>query len=189
MAVAVYQLTGYPGDPYFVAARPHWLRAGHSKGLVADRTQDAITGELHMAELKTKPTDVSVASFLNGIEDTQRRAECKSLAKMMKKVTGAAPKMWGPSIVGFGKFHYKYASGHEGDICIAGFAPRKAALTVYIMPGFQPFKPLMQKLGKYKTGKGCLYIKRLTDVDTGVLEELVAESVRYMKEKYPAGVR
>jgi len=102
----------------------------------------------------------------------------------MKKITKEEPKMWGPSIVGFGKYHYKYASGHEGDMCMSGFSPRKEALTIYILPGFEKNKSLMKKLGKYKTSKSCLYIKRLDDVDTKVLENLIVSSFNYMKEKY-----
>jgi hypothetical protein len=111
----------------------------------------------------------------------------------MRKASGSPPTMWGTSIVGFGNFHYKYASGHEGDACMVGFSPRKAALTVYLMPGFQPFAEIMGRLGKYKTGKGCckgcLYIRQLSDVDEAVLEELVREAVQYMRVTYPAGLR
>jgi hypothetical protein len=102
----------------------------------------------------------------------------------MMKVTKEEPKMWGPSIVGFGKYHYKYESGHEGDMCIAGFSPRKQALTIYIVPRFLKYDPLMKKLGKYKTGVSCLYIKRLDDIDTKVLKELITESFKWMKIKY-----
>ena len=138
-----------------------------------------------MAELKTKPTKVSVTAFLNSVDGDERRADCKALVKMIKKVTGEDPRMWGPSIVGFGKYHYKYASGHEGDMCIAGFSPRSAALTLYLMPGFEASRKTMQRLGKYKSGKSCLYIKKLSDVDTAVLEELVADSVRQVRKMYP----
>src|SRR5690606_27299053 len=106
------------------------------------------------------------------------------IMKMMKKITKEEPKMWGPSIVGFGKYHYKYASGHEGDMCITGFSPRKNALTIYILPGFLKYDPLMKKLGKYKTGVSCLYIKKLEDINQKVLSELITESVKYMKKKY-----
>lgn len=106
---------------------------------------------------------------------------------MMKRLTGEEAKMWGPSLIGFGTYHYKYASGREGDFFRVGFSPRKTALTVYIMPGFKRFDELMQKLGKYKTGKSCLYIKKLEDVDVKVLEELVMSSLEYMADKYPEG--
>lgn len=138
-----------------------------------------------MAALKTKPTKVSVASFLNNVDGDERRADCRALVKMMKRVTGAQPRMWGPGIVGFGKYHYKYASGHEGDMCIAGFSPRRAALTIYLLPSLLASKQAMQRLGRYKSGKSCLYIKKLSDVDTAVLEELVADSVRQVEEMYP----
>jgi hypothetical protein len=139
-----------------------------------------------MAEQKTKPTEQSVESFLDKVPDEQVRDDCFALVKLMKKVTGFPPKMWGAAIVGFGKYHYKYESGHEGDICLAGFSPRKQNITLYVMPGFAgESSDLLKKLGKHKAGKGCLYIKRLEDVDTGVLEKLVKQSVDYLKKTYP----
>ena len=137
-----------------------------------------------MAELKTRPTRVSVTEFLAGIDDRQQRADAKKVAAMMRRATGKRAKMWGASIVGYGSYHYKYASGRKGDFMVTGFSPRKQALTVYIMPGFSSFKKLMKKLGEYKTGKSCLYIKRLSDVDEKVLEILIAESVRHMRKRY-----
>ena len=137
-----------------------------------------------MAELKTQPTRASVTEFLAGIDDRQQRADAKKVAAMMRRATGKRAKMWGASIVGYGSYHYKYASGRDGDFMITGFSPRKQALTVYIMPGFSSFKKLMEKLGKYKTGKSCLYIKRLSDVDEKVLEKLIVESVRNMRKRY-----
>ena len=137
-----------------------------------------------MAENKTKPTKASTVAFINGIEDRQKRADCKRVAAMMREATGARAKMWGANIVGFGRYHYKYASGREGDYMLTGFSPRKQALTVYIMPGFSHFSALMSKLGSYKTGKSCLYIKRLSDVDESVLRRLITESVKYMRRKY-----
>lgn len=139
-----------------------------------------------MAELKTKKTEASAAAFLDAITDDSRRADCKAVAKLMQKVTGEKPKMWGTSMVGFGTYHYVYASGREGDWPLTGFSPRKEALTLYIMSGFEGEPALMKKLGKFKTGKSCLYVKRLADLDTKVLEELVARSVAYMRDKYPA---
>ncbi len=130
-----------------------------------------------MAELKTKPNKASVAQFLNSIEDPQRRKDSKTVAAMMKRITGARPKMWGPSIVGFGSYHYRYASGREGDWMLTGFSPRKQALTLYIMSGFAGSAALMNKLGKYKTGKACLYIKKLDDVHLPTLERLIRQSV------------
>ena len=134
-----------------------------------------------MAELKTKATQASVSEFLNAVEDDERRKDCKTVAKIMQKATGAKPKMWGPSIIGFGDHHYKYASGRELDWFLTGFSPRKKDLTLYIMPGFARYNDLMASLGKHSTGKSCLYIKRLSDVDTNVLEKLVTESVEHMK--------
>jgi len=137
-----------------------------------------------VAELKTRPSRASVTKFLAGIDDRQQRADAKKVAAMMRRATGKRAKMWGASIVGYGSYHYKYASGREGDFMVTGFSPRKQALTVYIMPGFSSFKKLMEKLGKYKTGKSCLYIKRLSDVDEKTLEKLIAESVRNMHKRY-----
>jgi len=137
-----------------------------------------------MAELKTKLNKASVEKFLNSVKDNQKREDSFKILEIMKKITKEEPKMWGPSIVGFGSYHYKYASGHEGDMCIAGFSPRKESLTIYILPGFDKYDSLMKKLGKYKTGKSCLYIKKLEDVDTKILEKFILSSFNYMKEKY-----
>ena len=137
-----------------------------------------------MAENKTKPTKLSVTAFINGIDDQQKRRDAIKLAAMMREATGARARMWGPGIVGFGQYHYKYASGREGDFMITGFSPRKQAMTLYIIPGFKHFGTLMGKLGKYKTGKSCLYIKRLSDVDEGVLKRLIERSVQYMRKNY-----
>jgi hypothetical protein len=137
-----------------------------------------------MAELKTKQNTKSVKQFIDSVDDEQKRKDSYILIKMMREITGAEPKMWGPSIVGFGNYHYKYESGHEGDMCIAGFSPRKANLTLYILPGFEKYKSLMQKLGKYKTGKVCLYIKTLNDIDLKVLRELIEIGVEYISKKY-----
>ena len=137
-----------------------------------------------MAENKTKATKASVTAFMNAIEDRQKRADARKVAAMMRRATGKRARMWGPSIVGYGTYHYKYESGREGDFMVAGFSPRKQALTVYIMAGFGRFDALLKKLGKYKTGKSCLYIKRLSDVDEAVLEKLIVESVKYMRKNY-----
>ena len=136
-----------------------------------------------MAELKTKRTEASVDDFIAGIADEQRREDCRALLAMMKRVTKAPPKMWGASMVGFGSYHYRYASGREGEWFLAGFSPRRQDLTVYVMAGFEDYPELMARLGKYKTGKSCLYLKRLADVDAAVLEKLIAASVRDMKER------
>ena len=137
-----------------------------------------------MAELKTRPTRASVTAFMAAIEDRQMRVDAKKVAAMMRRATGKRATMWGPGIVGYGRYHYRYASGREGEFMITGFAPRKQALTVYIMPGFGRFDKLMSKLGKYKTGKSCLYIRRLADIDEAVLERLIRESVEYMHKQY-----
>lgn len=136
------------------------------------------------AELKTKKNDQSVEEFLNGIEDEAVREDAKKISEMMRRISKQEPKMWGASIVGFGEYHYKYASGREGDWMRMGFSPRKQNLTLYIMDGFEKYDELMAQLGKYKTGKSCLYIKRLADVDEKVLKELIAESVKYFNDKY-----
>lgn len=137
-----------------------------------------------MAENKTKPTKQSVTAFVNSIDDDQKRADVKKVAAMMRRATGARAAMWGSSIVGYGRYHYKYESGREGDFMLTGYSPRKQALTVYIIAGFGRFESLMNKLGKYKTGKSCLYIKRLADVDEKVLERLIVDSVKYMRKNY-----
>lgn len=136
------------------------------------------------AKLKTKVTSVSIAAFLNAVENDKKRKEAKQVLKLVKAITGVKPKMWGPSIIGFGTYHYKYDSGREGDMPKIGFSPRKSALTIYIMPGFPRFKELMSKLGKHKTGKACLYINKLDDVDLDVLKQLITESWDYMTNKY-----
>ena len=130
-----------------------------------------------MAEQKMKLTEASVPAFLNGIPDQTRRTECYAILGMMKRVTGMEPKIWGTGLVGFGNYHYKYASGHEGDCFITGFASRKTALTLYITGGVERFPKLLEKLGKHKAGKGCLYIKNLDDVNLSVLEDLLKKSV------------
>ena len=137
-----------------------------------------------MAENKTQPTKASVTEFINAIDDKEKRADARKVAAMMRKATGKRAKMWGPSIVGFGTYHYKYASGREGDFLVTGFSPRKQALTLYIMAGFSKYDGLMKKLGKYKTGKSCLYVKRLSDVDETVLQQLIDESVQHMRKNY-----
>jgi len=120
-----------------------------------------------MATQKTLPTAVKVDSFLNTITDESIKADCREIIGIMQDVTKQDPVMWGPSIIGFGKYHYKYESGHEGDSCIIGFSPRKQNITLYVMEGLKALEPLLEKLGKHKTGKGCLYIKKLDDVDRG----------------------
>lgn len=131
-----------------------------------------------MAELKTKVNEQSVTKFLNSITDKQRLQECLTVLEMMKKATKTEPKMWGSSIVGFGKYHYVYASGREGDWFLTGFSPRKQNLTLYLMGGLSAHEALLQKLGKHKTGKGCLYVNKLDDIDLPTLRKLVVEGVK-----------
>lgn len=131
-----------------------------------------------MAEAKTRPTKVKVTDFLNKIPDAERREDCFAVAKIMEEITGEKPQMWGPSIVGFGTYHYKYASGREGDWPVAAFSPRKGDLTLYLMPGFENRDELMSKLGKHKTGVSCLYVKRLSDIHIPTLKKLIKASVK-----------
>ncbi len=133
---------------------------------------------------KTLPNQLSVKDFLEKIEHPQKRQDCFEILGIMQRITAEPPVMWGTSIVGFGTYHYKYESGREGDMLKIGFSPRKQNLTMYIMPGFSRYDELMSKLGQYKTGKSCLYIKKLDDVDKRVLEELFIEAYKYMSEKY-----
>jgi hypothetical protein len=127
--------------------------------------------------MKTVPTDASVDAFLSAVPDATRRADCFALVELMRQLTGCEPKLWGPSIVGFGEYHYKYASGREGDWFVTGFSPRKGDLTLYIPGGFERHPELMAKLGKFKTGKACLYVKKLSDVDRKVLTRLLRTSL------------
>lgn len=133
-----------------------------------------------MAELKTQPTNADVDAFLNSVEPDAKRADCFAVKALMEEVIGAPAQMWGSSIVGFGRYRYKYASGREGEWMLTGFAPRKASLTLYIMDGFEEYDDLMARLGKHTTGKSCLYIKKLADVDMAVLRELVEKSAAHM---------
>lgn len=135
-----------------------------------------------MAEAKTQPTNQSVTEFLNQISDPERRADCFAVAKIMEEITGEKPKMWGPGIVGFGTYRYKYASGREGDWPRTGFSPRKKDLTLYIMMGFERHAELMEKLGKHSTGKSCLYIKRLSDIHMPTLKKLIKIGLKELKE-------
>jgi len=138
-----------------------------------------------MAELKTKPTDASVEEFLNRVEPTTKRQDAFAILELMKEVTDEDPQMWGESIVGFGRYHYKYASGREADWMLTGFSPRKQNLTLYIMAGFAQYDDLLARLGKHSTGSSCLYIKKLQDIDLDVLRELVKQSVAHMKATNP----
>lgn len=137
-----------------------------------------------MAELKTQVNESDVVEFLNEIEDEESRNDCISLLYMFEELTGEKPMMWGESIIGFGRYHYKYASGREGDWFLTGFSPRKQNLTIYITSGFEPFEDILKHLGRYKTGASCLYVKRLSDINSEKLELLVKKSVAYMKQLY-----
>jgi len=133
-----------------------------------------------VAELKTRKNDQDVNAFLASIEDQKKQQDSQVLLNLLQEATGEEPVMWGDSIIGFGEYHYKYASGREGDWFLAGFSPRKQDLTVYIMAGFEAYHGLLAKLGKYKTGKSCLYIKRLEEIDQDVLKELVRQSAEHV---------
>ncbi|MFK8032017.1 MAG: DUF1801 domain-containing protein [Gammaproteobacteria bacterium] len=138
-----------------------------------------------MAENKTKETTQSVTAFLNSIEPAQKRKDAKAIAAIMRKASGERAKMWGASIVGYGRYHYKYDSGREGDSLRVGFSPRKQSTTVYIIPGFNGFSGLLKKLGKHKVTKSCLYINKLDDVNVEVLTEIIEKSLKIMSKKYP----
>ena len=136
------------------------------------------------AENKTKPTNVTPAKFIETVDHPQRKADAKVLLKWFGEVTGMKPKMWGPSIIGYGRYHYKYESGREGDHLLTGFSPRKTALTIYVMPGYRDMSEKLARLGKHKIGRSCLYINKLADVDMTVLEEIVLDGVAYMRANY-----
>ncbi|MFC1689037.1 DUF1801 domain-containing protein [Pseudomonadota bacterium] len=137
-----------------------------------------------MSSNKTVETDDRVENFINTVDNEQKRKDSWDMIALMKKITGAEPKMWGSSLVGFGQYHYKYESGREGDFFITGFSPRKTAFTVYIMPGFDAYEEQMARLGPHKTGKSCLYLKNLDVVDREVLKEIIEDSVGVMHERY-----
>jgi len=137
-----------------------------------------------MSKLKTTQNEADVNAFLDAVENPRRRADARQVLDLIQAVTGEPPKMWGSSIVGFGSYHYRYASGREGDWPVVGFSPRKQNLVIYIMPGFSDYGDLLGKLGKFRTGKSCLYVNKLDDVDLELLEQLVRESVKEMKRRY-----
>ena len=138
-----------------------------------------------MAETKTRPTQVSVDAFLDAVENPVRRADGKAVRALMERVTGEPATMWGPSIVGFGSYHYRYDSGHEGDACRMGFSPRKAELVLYVLADRPGLDEDLARLGKHKTGKVCLYLKKLADVDGEVLEKIVRGAWEEMNRRYP----
>jgi Domain of unknown function (DU1801) len=136
-------------------------------------------------ENKTKPTPISAGAYIDAVADERQRDDARKIAAMMARLTGEPATMWGPSIVGFGSYHYKYDSGREGDMCRIGFSPRKGQTVVYVVDGYANKDDLLAKLGKHKTGQSCLYIKKLADVDESVLEEICTRSLAWMDEKYP----
>ncbi len=137
-----------------------------------------------MAKNKTKPEIASVTEFIDAVADERKRQDSLTLLELITSITKESPVMWGSSIIGFGRYDYHYPSGHSGEAPLVGFSPREAAISLYIMPGFTDYESLMTKLGKHKTGKSCLYIKKLSDIDLDVLKQLIAESFSYMKEKH-----
>ncbi len=139
-----------------------------------------------MAKNKTVPTSDDVDVFLNTVADEKKRKDCYSMMEALKTLTGLEPHMWGPSIVGFGSYHYKYESGHEGDAPIVGFSPRKEAIVVYLLPEFEGRAALLSQLGKYKAGKSCIYIKKLEDINVAILKEMVEASIKDLKKLYPS---
>ena len=136
-----------------------------------------------MAEIKTKPTDASISKFIDTVNDETKRMDSYKIIEIMKDITKEEPKMWGASIIGFGTYHYKYESGRESDICLVGFSPRKNALTLYTLAGSPEQDELLKKLGKHKTGKGCLYVNKLEDIDINVLKKLIRGSITHLKKK------
>ena len=139
-----------------------------------------------MADNKTKPTKQSVAAFIDTVADPAKRADAQALIKLMQSATGGKPRMWGPSVIGFGSCHYTYDSGREGDMPLIGFSPRKPAIVLYLMTASSDCQALLAKVGKHTTGKSCLYIKKLADVDQKVLQALIVKSVAAMRARYPS---
>lgn len=139
------------------------------------------------AKTKTKSTDEHVLTFINDFADTEQKKEDSiELIRLMQEASGFEPRMWGPTIVGFGNYHYKYASGHEGDAPLLGFSPRKAAISLYVFTGLEEHQHLLDKLGKFKMGKACIYVKKLSDIDLEELKKLMQASIKFLNEKYPS---
>jgi len=139
-----------------------------------------------MAKNKTTETENSVTDFINAVADETKRNDAFELLKIIQKTTGFEPKMWGPSIIGFGSYHYIYDSGHEGDAPLVGFSPRKDAISLYLSSSFENKDELLSKFGKYKAGKSCIYIKKLADIDPEILKEMISVSVSYLQKLYPS---
>lgn len=159
-------------------------KATKKKAVARKAAQKTAKKAAKKTEVKTKPTAASVTSFINAVENDTRRKDAKTLLAMMKKVTGEKAKMWGPSMIGFGEYHYKYESGREGDMLAVGFSPRKANMVLYVLGSLGEDEPLLKKLGPYKHGKSCLYVSSLDKVDTDVLEKIVAKSYKATKRKW-----
>lgn len=138
-----------------------------------------------MAENKTKATEVTVADFIAAVEPEARRAEAQVLDALFREVTGFVPKMWGPTIIGYGRYAYRYDSGRTGEMCATGFSPRAKEISVYILPGYQDYGPILSRLGRHRTGKACLYVARLSDIDLSVLRELIAKGLADLSAKWP----
>ncbi|MBP3041436.1 DUF1801 domain-containing protein [Bacillaceae bacterium Marseille-Q3522] len=138
-----------------------------------------------MYELKTKETDNSVIEFIENIDNTRKREDAYQLLDIFSETTGLKAKMWGPSMIGFGRYHYKYKSGHEGESFLAGFSPRKSAISLYLMMEGEKREQLLNKIGKYRSGKACVYVNKLADVEIEVLKEMIQESVNYLQKLYP----
>ncbi|HKJ02733.1 MAG TPA: DUF1801 domain-containing protein [Longimicrobiales bacterium] len=137
-----------------------------------------------MAEPKTRRTSASVEEFLAGVAHEKRREDCRAVVDLMREITGEEPALWGDSLIGFGSYHYRYESGREGDWPLTGVSPRKQSLTLYIMPGFHRYEELMAGLGRYRTGKSCLYVNRLEDLHLPTLRKLIDQSVKHMRKRY-----
>jgi hypothetical protein len=141
-----------------------------------------------MAKNKMAETSISVTDFINAVKDETKRKDSFSLIEIIKKETGLEPKMWGPSIVGFGSYHYKYDSGHEGDSPLVGFSPRASAITLYFSGDFEDREQLLEKFGKHTTGKGCIYVKKLSEVNIDTLQKMIAKQIKYIGELYPTNL-
>lgn len=150
------------------------------------KTTKGMTAKPGAGQNKTRPTKASVATFIDSVENETRRRDARTVLAMMKKITGEPPKMWGPSIIGFGEYHYKYESGREGDFLLVGFSPRKANLVLYVLGSLSENDPLLAKLGKFKRGRACLYVNNLDDIDLKVLEKLIDKSYKMTKKKWGA---
>lgn len=137
-----------------------------------------------MADNKTKPTDITAEAFLGDVEPERKREEARALDALFRRVTGWAPVMWGPSMIGYGRYHYRYETGREGDMLATGFSPRKARHSIYILPGYADYSEILSRLGKHATGKSCLYINKLADIDLDVLAELIKAGVRDLAATY-----